>query len=44
MSDNAIPLCDDNGKIRNLHLPDHLKVENLDDIDPVALFEQAMEG
>lgn len=43
MSDNAIPLTDENGKLHNQQLPHHLKIENLDEIDPVSLFESAMQ-
>lgn len=40
----AIPITDEQGKLQDAVLPEHLKTENLDDINPVALFEQAMEG
>lgn len=37
-----IPICGDDGKLQEVHLPDYLKTENLDNIDPVALFEEAL--
>lgn len=44
MTTNSIPICDADGKLQDVHLPEHLQVENLDNIDPVVLFEQAMES
>lgn len=44
MTTNSVPVTDENGKLREIHLPEHLTQDNLDEaIDPVALFEQAME-
>lgn len=40
--DNAIPICDQDGKLQDVHLPSHLKKANLDDINPVALFEREL--
>ncbi|QGJ94887.1 hypothetical protein SEA_REDWATTLEHOG_26 [Gordonia phage RedWattleHog] len=45
MTTNSIPITDAAGKLQEIHLPDYLKEENLDGgPDPVALFEQAIEG